>query len=152
MIQLQTVVKNWILSQRFGSDQWEASPLQRVANQWVAWGGRFHSNQFKNTFYHPAIMECNLCLSAPRTGMKINQDWRILKLRPLRIFLTKLNIVWKMISSKKVFFWKNFHIIRIFVLNESSRTWRVQSPYSERDSIMSYAVKSSLKKGLQVSL
>ncbi len=26
-------------------DQWAAAPHQRVANQWVAWRGRFHPNQ-----------------------------------------------------------------------------------------------------------
>jgi hypothetical protein len=35
-----------------------------VANQWVAWGGRFHPSQFKTTFHLPAIMECRLCFSA----------------------------------------------------------------------------------------
>ncbi len=29
-------------------------------------GGRFHSNQFKTTFYPPAIIECRLCLSDNR--------------------------------------------------------------------------------------
>ncbi len=45
------------------SDQWAASPLQRMANQRVAWEEvhRFHPNQFKTTFYLPAIVECCLC-------------------------------------------------------------------------------------------
>jgi hypothetical protein len=30
----------------------------------IEWGGRFHPNQFKTTFYPPAIMECRLCLLA----------------------------------------------------------------------------------------
>ncbi len=42
--------QNRILSTRFLSDQWAAVPLQRVANQWVAWGGRFNSIQFKTAF------------------------------------------------------------------------------------------------------
>ncbi len=52
---------------RFGSDQWAAAPLQRVprvAYQWLAWGGRFHPNQFKTAFSPLAIMECRFCLSA----------------------------------------------------------------------------------------
>jgi hypothetical protein len=54
----------WLgLSERFWSDQWVAVPLHRVANQWVAWRSRFHSNQFKTTFYSPALMECLLCFS-----------------------------------------------------------------------------------------
>ncbi len=39
----------------FWSDQLATAPLQRVDNQWVPWGGRFHPNQFKTTFYSPAI-------------------------------------------------------------------------------------------------
>ena len=57
------------------SDQWAlsinehaAARLQRVASLWVAWSSRFHSNQFKTTFYPPVIMECRLCLSAQRSA------------------------------------------------------------------------------------
>jgi hypothetical protein len=39
------------MSKRFWPDQWEEAPLQRVANQWVAWEGRFLSNQFKNYLF-----------------------------------------------------------------------------------------------------
>ncbi len=53
-----------VVKTRFWSDQWAAAPLQLVANQWVSWKGRFHSNQFITTFTLPAIMECRLCLSA----------------------------------------------------------------------------------------
>ncbi len=53
--------QNWFLSKDIcGSDQWAAVRLHRVANQWVAWGDRFHPNQFKTTFYLPAIVECRL--------------------------------------------------------------------------------------------
>ncbi len=34
---------------RFGSVQLAAEPLQRVANQWIAWRGRFCPNRFKTT-------------------------------------------------------------------------------------------------------
>jgi hypothetical protein len=43
--------------------------LQQLANhgnQWVAGGGRFHSNQIKTTFYPPAIMERRVCLQKPK--------------------------------------------------------------------------------------
>ncbi len=43
--------KGSVWQKRFGSDQWAAALLQRVANQWVAWGGRFHSNQH-SCFHH----------------------------------------------------------------------------------------------------
>ena len=57
---------------RYGSDQWAAAPLQRVANHWVARWGRFHPNQFKTTFYQiPAIMECRLYLSAQNCNQKM---------------------------------------------------------------------------------
>jgi hypothetical protein len=54
------------VKKRYGTDQWAATPLQQVANQWVAWGGtrRFHPSQFKTTFHLPSIMECRLCFSA----------------------------------------------------------------------------------------
>ncbi len=55
---------NQILSKRFWPDQLAAAPLKRVAKQRVAWGGRFHSNQFKTSFYPPAIKEWCLFLSA----------------------------------------------------------------------------------------
>jgi hypothetical protein len=51
------VVKAGFCQRDFGQNQWAAAPLQRVADQWVAWGGRFRSNQFKTTFYLLAIME-----------------------------------------------------------------------------------------------
>ncbi len=61
---LQMGVKIGFCLQRFWIDQCEAAPLQRVANQWVEWGGRFHRNQFKTTFYPTAIMECRIYVSA----------------------------------------------------------------------------------------
>ncbi len=63
-ILLQTGDQNRILSKKFWSDQWAAAPLQRVANQWVALGGRFHPNQFKTGFYPPAIIEWRLPFSS----------------------------------------------------------------------------------------
>ncbi len=48
--------KNRILSKRFGSDQWTVAPVQRVANQWVAWWCKFHSNHLKDNFWSPT---CN---------------------------------------------------------------------------------------------
>jgi hypothetical protein len=33
----------------------------------IGLGRGFHSNQFKTTFYPPAVMECRLCLPAHRT-------------------------------------------------------------------------------------
>ncbi len=54
----------WILSKRFWSDQWAAAPLRGVTNQWVAWGGRFHSNQLKTTLYPPAIFGYSLSFSS----------------------------------------------------------------------------------------
>ncbi len=44
------------------SDQWAAAPLQRAANQWVAWGSRFHSNHFETISDHTSVMESFLCL------------------------------------------------------------------------------------------
>ncbi len=66
-------------------DQWAAAPLQWVANQWVAWEGRFHSNKFKPAFYPPAIMECRLCLWAQRKGEHKNENTRTCK--PVRLLL-----------------------------------------------------------------
>ncbi len=48
--------------------QWSEAPFQRVSNQWVSWGDRFNSNQFKTTFYPLTIMECHLCLLALGEG------------------------------------------------------------------------------------
>jgi hypothetical protein len=50
--------QNRILSKRFWSDQWAAVQVQRVANQWVAWWGRFLQTSLKTKFFPPAIMEC----------------------------------------------------------------------------------------------
>ncbi len=61
-----------ILSKRFWSDQWAAAPLQEVANQWVVWKGRFHSNQLKNTFYPPAVIECRVSVFQPWTRSMLN--------------------------------------------------------------------------------
>jgi hypothetical protein len=47
-------------------------------NQWVAWGGRFRPNQFKNTFSPPATMECRLCLSTLGigwSGRRYSSQW-----------------------------------------------------------------------------
>jgi hypothetical protein len=81
--QNRVFVKRYI----YGSDQWAAAQLQRVSNQWVARGGRFHSNQFKTTFYLPAIMECRPCLSAQDTGSTYRKNlsliwnvfWRVIE-------------------------------------------------------------------------
>ncbi len=62
VIILQTGGLKRILSKRFWSDQWAAAPLQQVANQWVALGGRFNLNQVKTTLDPPEITECRLCL------------------------------------------------------------------------------------------
>jgi hypothetical protein len=62
----QTGDQSQILSMRFWPEQpdhWATAPLQRLANHWVAWGGRFHSTQFKTALHLPAVMECRLCLS-----------------------------------------------------------------------------------------
>ncbi len=44
-IKLQMGGQNRILSKRFWLDQWAAVQVQRVANQWVAWGGTVDSIQ-----------------------------------------------------------------------------------------------------------
>ncbi len=54
-------VKTGFFQKRYGLDQWAAAPLQRVANQWVAWGFRIHPDQFQTTFYLQAMIECRLC-------------------------------------------------------------------------------------------
>ncbi len=56
------------LPKRFWSDQWAAALFKPIANQWVAWGGRFHSNQFKTTFWPPPVIECRFSRSALGLG------------------------------------------------------------------------------------
>jgi len=61
------MVKNRFRQRDFGQTNEQATPLQRVANMWVSWGGRFHSNQSSKllTFYGVQEPIPNLVESIP---------------------------------------------------------------------------------------
>jgi hypothetical protein len=63
------VVKTGFCQRNFGlaNEHQRNTTVKRAANQWVAWGGRFHSNQFKTTFYLQQNGMSSLPLG-PQTG------------------------------------------------------------------------------------
>ncbi len=93
---LLTSGQKQIMSKRFWPDQWEEAPLQRVANQWVAWEaeGRFLSNQFNNYFLPSTSNEMSSISFNSAINEKPNQNTPQIILIHHFILVIKLHKLW----------------------------------------------------------